>query len=195
MNRHGTARVLRGALAGAVTTTLALGFHVLGGGALPDGVAIAVSYGGAIWLAIMIGRRRLSLPVLGAGVTAAQLLLHTVFTVSTAGGALQGDGAHAGHGDGGVLTLVLHHDGQAMWWAHALAGLLTVAALHRGERILQRLAELTAVVVRAVLRFAGIAAVPLRRPRRLVFAAHVPALATGRLATVTARRGPPVFVI
>jgi len=193
MHRRGLARGLRGLAAGSLTTTLALAFHLAGGGAQPSAVAIAGSFGGAIWLSIMIGRRRLSIPFLVVAVGASQVLLHTIFSVSTAGGALEGDAAHAGHGT--PLELALGHGGHAMWWAHALAGIVTVLALARGERILRRLAELAAVAVRALLRVVLVVAVapaatePARvAPRRQVLRAD-------RRGVVAALRGPPASLV
>lgn len=193
MNRRGLARALRGALAGSLTTTLALAFHLLGGGALPSAVAIAGSFGGAIWLSIMIGRRRLSLPLLIAAIAVSQVLLHTIFSASTADGSI-GGAAHAGHGDD-PLHLILDHGGHAMWWAHALAGVITVVVLHRGERILQRLAELTGLVVRAVLRIALVVASAPAVGRMPGAARRIAILRPEHRGAVAAHRGPPALVI
>ncbi len=191
MSRRGIARGLRGAVAGSVTTTLALAFHLLGGGTMPSAIAILGSVGGTIWISIMIGRRRISLPLLVAAVAASQILLHTIFTVSTADGSLDGTGAHAGHGSGDALHLLVGHDGHAMWWAHALAGLITVLALHRGERILLRLAELTAVVIRTILRIALVAPVSPSARRTPTAGRPVPPRLARHRGTVAVLRGPP----
>jgi len=192
MHRRGLARGLRGAIAGALTTTLALAFHVIGGGEAPGVVAVVGSFLGAIWLSILIGRRRRSLPFLTAAVAVSQLLLHTVFAAATATGSVSG----GGHADHGAMRFVLGHDGQAMWWAHALAGVLTVAMLHRGERLLVGIAALAALVARAVLRLASLAT-PATPARRLPAAPRpVPLPLAERRTAVTVLRGPPAaFVI
>jgi len=187
MHRRGLARGLRGAIAGTVTTTLALAFHVIGGGAVPSSIAIVGSLLGAIWISILIGRRRHSLPFLTVAVGVSQLLLHTVFAASTAGGSVSG----GGHADHGAMQFVLGHGGQAMWWAHALAGVLTVAALHQGERILLGLAALTALVVRSVARLAGLVT-PVPGTRRLpATTPSIPLPLAERRSAVTVLRGPP----
>jgi len=189
MDRRGLARALRGTIAGSVTTTLALAFHLAGGGALPSALAVLGSFGGAIWVSILIGRRRRSLPLLIAGIAASQALLHTIFSASTAGAAIDGTG-HAGHG-AGPLQLVVDHDGSAMWWAHLVAGVLTVAALRRGEHILRRLAELARLVIGAILRIAFVVSVApsvrrLPRPSR-----RVAIVRSAHPGAVPALRGPP----
>lgn len=192
MHRRGLARGVRGLAAGSLTTFLALAFHVFGGGTMPGVAAIAGSLLATVWLSVMIGRRRASLPLLAAGVAAGQIVLHTVFTMSTASASISG-GNHSAHG---AIEFALGHAGHAMWWSHLAAGVLTVAALHRGEALLVRLGELARVAVRAITRLvdALVAAVPAAR----VPLASTPArpLASRRIGTVAVLRGPPAaFVI
>jgi hypothetical protein len=84
-----------------------------------------------------------------------------------------------------------------MWWAHALAALVTIAALRRGERASAHLLGVARIVV------VRLAIAPLDRARSVVPVAigrAIPPVAVTHervdarrdQATVSTRRGPPL---
>jgi len=188
--RRSPARALRGAAAGLLTTFLALLFHVLGGGAVPPSGAVALFALASVWISVLIGRRRPSLPLLVLAVAASQLVLHTAFQMTTGAAEALGADRHAGH-DGGVVILVAH-GGHAMWLAHLVAGALTIAAIHRGEAVLRRIAELVGIVARAVALLGPPPAPGRRSPRPCPAPPAARALSARPFGSVVVRRGPPV---
>lgn len=145
------ARALRGGLAASSATFVALMSHVAGGGEMPGLLGIVVPL--ALSLPICIAwSGRLSLAGLSASVVASQLFFHVLFTLGTPAGsrpALAGSGAHAGHE--GMTMSPSPAAGQAaemapadptMWLSHALAAVVTIVVLYRGELMLLRLREL-----------------------------------------------------
>ncbi len=86
-----------------------------------------------------------------------QVVLHTAFAMTTGSATVSGD-AHAGHSDD-LLVVSGVHGGHAMWQAHLAAGLLTIVAVRRGERVLVRLRELAGVAARLLDRLAAAAPV------------------------------------
>ncbi len=194
MRRPGPARALRGVAAGALTTFLALLFHVLGGGTAPGPLALSACLFAVVWVSVLIGRARPSLPLLVVAVGASQLVLHTAFAITT-GSATIASGGHAGHADG-PLVLAGVQGGHAMWPAHVAAGLLTVLAIRRGERVLVRLRELAGVAVRVLARLVAplvAPALPLARPVDRREAGALAPLAALGVGSVVVRRGPPAF--
>lgn len=82
-----------------------------------------------------------------------------------------------------------------MWVAHGIAAMITVLALHRGERLVQALVDLAFAVARWLSRAVVVAPVlPVApaRPRWTVLVA--PLRAEPRLAALR-RRGPPLPVV
>ncbi|ALJ19834.1 hypothetical protein AOA12_07905 [Microbacterium sp. No. 7] len=193
-------RVARAALAASIATFAALLSHVVAGGALPGPLGIAVPWVLSLAVCTMLAGRRLSLVRLSASVAVSQTLFHVLFVVGAADG-LPALGAHAHHSPV-VLAAAspsLVPADPAMWLGHAVAAVVTVAVLHRGER-----------TVLALLRAAAGLAAWLRR--RLLLLPAVPALApagmrrprdTGAVvvlrprlgADAVDRRGPPSLVV
>ncbi|OJX63857.1 MAG: hypothetical protein BGO95_06615 [Micrococcales bacterium 73-13] len=196
MRRPGSARALRGLIAGLLTSFLALLFHVLGGGETPDPLALALCAAAVVWVAMLLGRRAPSLPLLVAAVAVGQVMLHTAFAVATGGAILVGDD-HAGHGDG-LLGVVGAHAGGAMWGAHLAAGALTILVIRRGERALRVVAATTGTAVRRLVRalpaLAALAPVAPPRPVRTLLRPSPPAaLRVVGIGSAVVRRGPPVL--
>lgn len=193
MRRTASARGLRGVAAGALTTFLALLFHVLGGGAAPGALPVGLCLLATVWVSVLIGRRRPSLPLLVAAVTVSQLVLHTAFALATGSAAVVETGGHQGH-VGASLAVAHGHAGQSMWLAHAVAGVLTVAAIRRGEAMLRRIAKAAGIAVAALLRLALPLPAPLRRPARPAPVLAVASLPASRpFGSVVVRRGPPAL--
>jgi hypothetical protein len=174
------ARVLRLYVFSVIATVLALGSHVLAGGAPPELPVTAVAVLLTLVTAAGLSRRARGPIGLGLPLAALQLVLHEIF-MSAAG---QPAGHPAGHlHDAGGASI-------AMVSAHAAAVLVTALLLARGERLLDLvLGWLRPVPAPAV----GQDPPPsFRSPGRPVVAAAValrPALLLAAAPAV--RRGPP----
>ena len=195
------ARAVRGTVAAGTAVLIAGTAHTLsGGGAPPAWLMVGIAILAAPLCMLLVGRRA-SRRGLAAAVAAAQLALHAAFaavgsaaptapTAPTAGGAHDAMAAHAAHTH--LLPFLtntasaLDPAASLMTLGHAVAALITFAALAWGERLL-------AAVARGILRVLRPARAP--RPAR---PASAPALFLPRhtaaealfLHSVT-RRGPP----
>lgn len=184
-------RVLRGALVASVATLLAATSHTLGGAAAPAPLLIALIAALATPVAAALVGPRPHLGRLAAAVALSQVAFHAAFLLL---GSPTGDRVTAAHAHGQLDPALIAArpavvEGLAMYVAHAIAALLTVALLWRGERAVR--AILGAVL--AVLRRAVTARIRPRtaaRTRPAARAAHLrPALLPGSLT----RRGPPAL--
>ncbi|UOR02844.1 hypothetical protein MUN77_05910 [Leucobacter allii] len=187
-------RAARGASGALVATLLAAASHGLAGGAI-TWLAVAATALLALPLCTALAGRVGSLWRLVVGVGAAQFVYHWSFaglgTGTAAGGAAEALPAHAAH----LAALqrftpaAVPADG-AMWLGHALAAVLTVALLHRGEQAVLSLARL---VLRALPR-----SFPRLAPRHSSAAAAVPPapehaeLRERWLGVSLTHRGPPL---
>lgn len=135
-----TVRLRRGLTAAAVSTLLALVFHLLAGGAMPGVVGIAAPLALTSLVGMSAGGRRPRLLGLLATTTAAQGLFHLLFSFDASVGGV----GHAGHGAAAAGSMADHAamsaghaamtSGQGwMWQAHLIAAVLTAVTLHRGE--------------------------------------------------------------
>ena len=191
----------RGAVSAAVATFTALAFHVLAGAPLPGAVGILVPFVLSVLVSVALIGRRLSLPRLAVTVTVSQVLFHVLFVLGTPVGssphALHG---HANHDPlavaaalGGVTASPIDmHAGVGMWVSHAVAAIVTVAALHRGESVLRMLLRL---LFRTCASWSSPAPAPVTveghgapTPRPIAVADALVQL----VSTVAVRRGPPV---
>lgn len=191
---------MRGALAGSVTTFLALAFHVFGGGAVPDAVAIVGSLLAAIWICTMLAGRRMRAWLLAVAIAAAQVVLHTVFSIATATAApapAASGHAHgpamAGDGHGDAVIGAITHAGHAMWAAHVAAGVVTVLGILFGDRVLTGIVGLGSRIVARVL-VAVLAPTPVASTRVPLPVAPIILTLADRAVSLVARRGPPAFV-
>ena len=190
-------RAVRGALAGSLTTFLALAFHVFGGGAVPDAAAIVGSLLAAVWICTMLAGRRLRALLLVVAISVAQLVLHTVFSMATATAVVvpadAGAHQHGAYQHSDTVIGAITHAGHAMWAAHAAAGAVTVLGILFGDRVLAGLSELGSRVV-ARLLVAVLSPSPVSAARvPLPVAPSILALAD-RACSLVARRGPPAFI-
>lgn len=200
MRRHerGT-RVARGAVAAAVATFVALLSHVTAGGAMPGAVGIIVPLALSFVACTALAGRRLSAIRLAIGVAVSQGLFHTLFVLGSyqpglAGGHVHGAAAAMPALGADSLTMSMTPDA-TMWGGHLVAAALTTVALHRGERTVAHLRELTVRLgawLRARVHILTIAPGPT--PARRVLAevvADVRAVSV-LLAATARRRGPPL---
>jgi hypothetical protein len=199
MRASRASRVTRGTTGAAVATFVALLSHVSAGGQVPGWLGIAVPLVLSVFVCTLLAGRRLSMWRLGVSVALSQFLFHVLFVVGTvsAGGVATG-GHHHGPPvllDAAPVSAAITGDA-LMWAMHAVAAVVTVAALHRGERVLARLGEIAGELSRWVRRrLVLVVIVPAPRPVRRVGARFFLVRTPGRrafLAGVT-RRGPPLL--
>lgn len=200
-------RVARAAAAATLATFVALLSHSIAGGARPDAGGLLLVWALALVIATVLIGRRLSLVRLAVVVGLAQVGFHLFFVVCAPGvssgraDAVHGHAAHA-HMPPQASTAGVETAASAsaaafsdiwMWTAHLVAALMTVAVLHRGERIvvtLLRQAERLACRIERAIAPVSVQPLPVRQRMRMPDAVVIPLV--GRpLVAVAARRGPP----
>ncbi|NQX34896.1 hypothetical protein [Herbiconiux sp. VKM Ac-2851] len=149
-----TTRAARGLAAAAIALFLAALSHVAAGGGAPGQAGAALAAAFAALVCVGLAGRRLSVPRLAIAVLISQFAFHLLFGVgSGTGSGLAVATAH--HHGRAVSTLVpdalqsslaatpAHaHDSGWMWVSHAVAAVLTVLVLARGELAARRLLAL-----------------------------------------------------
>ncbi|WP_423923190.1 hypothetical protein ACPEEZ_04375 [Frigoribacterium sp. 2-23] len=191
------ARFARGWFVAVASVIVASVSHVCGGGMDPGDLGVVLSLAFAVPLCIALSGRRLSIVRLAVSVALSQVVFHLLFSLGASTG---GVGATGGHHEAlvvtadGTATTVMDMPTAAMTIAHAVAAVLTIAALHRGDVALQALARLAggrltvARLLLAVVRPGDDG----RRARPVVVRrvdAHV-----FRFLTARPHRGPPRLV-
>ncbi|MFB2557213.1 hypothetical protein [Herbiconiux liangxiaofengii] len=153
-----TTRVVRGLSAAAVAVFLAAFSHVVAGGGAPGQAGAALALAFSALVCIGLSGRTLSVPRLAGAVLISQFAFHLLFEV----GSGEGSGLtvavqhHQGHslttlvpdavtGSADQLATVASHSHLAglMWISHAVAAVVTIALLARGELVLRRLLALS----------------------------------------------------
>lgn len=186
-------RMTRGVLAAAVSTFAAAFSHGVASGEAPSIVALAVASVLAVAVCVALASR--ATPArLTVAVVASQAAFHGLFVAlpDTSGTATQ-----SGHHGMVVLTadVVTHTHGSvgvAMWLSHAAAAIVTIAALHHGERLLLVFGNTLGLVFRAVI--AALCAVSTSTPATTVPSwLPVPQGSTALLPFSANRRGPPLL--
>lgn len=151
------ARAGRGVAAAAVATFLATVSHASVGSQLPPALNVGIALFLAAPVCVLLAGRATSWWRLSAAVAFSQALFHGILTLD-----LRGDGVAAGGGHhGGAAALfdatAIHgaaaHASHSPWmWAvHALAAVVTIVALGRGERVVQAIARFV-IAALSVLR-------------------------------------------
>ncbi|MFC0673638.1 hypothetical protein [Brachybacterium hainanense] len=209
-------RLVRGALAATLATSIALLGHVLGGGDVPGWMGIALPWWLSITLCTTLAGARFSAPRLLAAISGSQLLFHLLFVVGApSSGAVTlsdapgmhlhlgvGSAAAAAAQTGAPATSMTHlahsaHLSGPMLLAHLLAAAGTAAMIHRGEAVLLRAIGLALSAAEALLRRRGPRAArlvsPPARPRPVPPIAHLPRRRRALLRPLT-RRGPPLLL-
>ncbi|WP_110589614.1 hypothetical protein [Microbacterium suaedae] len=203
MQRSRSLHVVRGATASSVATFIALLSHIGGGGALPGPLGIVVPWVLSFTVCTLLAGRKLSLWRLAISVGISQMLFHVLFvlgTVDTSGAASTG---HQHHGtialptvEGSAATAIMAD--ASMWMSHAIAALITVGILHRGEREVRRALALMRDIARILARrVRALVTLPVEvdAPRL-----HLGTLVLGTrshqvLLAAVRRRGPPLLSI
>ncbi|GAA4519554.1 hypothetical protein GCM10023160_03510 [Brachybacterium paraconglomeratum] len=95
-------RLLRGGMAASLATLVALGGHLVGGGAMPSWLGVALPWWLAVTVCTVLAGSRFSLPRMGVAVLSSQALFHGLFTAGTPGDPsitlVAPPGSHLGHG-------------------------------------------------------------------------------------------------
>lgn len=164
---------------------------------MPGALGIVVPWVFSFMICVLLAGRSLSLIRLGLSVAVSQFLFHTLFVLGT----ITPSGSSTPHVHGAPLVLppatgipeAVTADA-SMWLGHGLAALLTIVALHRGERLILALRDLAVQLVawlrRRVDRVLVLPALPSANGLRGRFAA---ARADGLLLLATLRgRAPPL---
>ncbi|WP_129788116.1 hypothetical protein [Promicromonospora panici] len=199
-------RALRGGLAASSATFVALASHLAGGGQMPGLLGIVVPLALSLPVSMAWAGRRLSLLGLSASVVASQLFFHVLFMLGTPvrpAQASSGSGAHAGH-QGMVVptsaetagqTTEMAHTDATMWVWHAVAAVVTIVVLYRGELMLLRLRDLAVRTAAWLLRGRAVvedAGSFVRPALPSVVAATFRPLHPDPQLSPLRRRGPPV---
>lgn len=78
-------RLVRGGIAASLVTLLALGGHLVGGGAMPSWLGVAVPWWLSVTVCTVLAGARFSLGRMGIAVLSSQALFHGLFTLGTPG--------------------------------------------------------------------------------------------------------------
>lgn len=207
-------RTLRGSVTAVIAVFLAAVSHAAGGSAAPGSVGVAVALAFAIVICIALAGAKLSLFRLTVSVALSQLLFHFLFSLGGVSGTVAPTVAEQHHGSSGLTTAALlipalpasnatptllgatAHDGHGDGWmllAHAVAAVVTIAALHRGEAAVRAIMRLAASPFYAAVRastqrtpwYGGAARIRIVATRDFI-----PVAATAVLSSLR-HRGPP----
>lgn len=192
-------RTVRGLIAALVATFVASVSHSTADGALAPAIGMVLALLFAAPVCIALAGRRLSWIRLSVAVVLSQFVFHGLLLIgvgSGSGSATTGLGGHL-HGAGlaaalGTTTVDAGHAlhlQPAMWVAHAIAAVLTVLALGRGEQTLRALVALTGWAL--IARLLTAAPAPVHRIPSAPRAALAVLRSLFALTAVT-RRGPPL---
>lgn len=185
-------RAGRGMAAAAVATFVATLSHAAVSAERPPFVNIVLALCLAAPLCVMLAGRAMSWTRLSLAVVLSQALFHALLVLD-----LQGGFVPAGHhATTSLLSAAGGHSASAhasespwMWAAHAVAALVTVVALGRGERAVQVIARFFVAVLSVLRPFRGLS------PRTdAVLSAPAPLLLTTAMTVLSSmrHRGPPL---
>lgn len=146
---------MRGFAASSVAIFTALAGHVTSGGLMPGMLGIVVPWVLSFMVCVLLAGKKLSVLRLSASVAISQFLFHVLFVL----GAITPTAAMSGHQHGAHLVLsdstgvaAAIAAGGMMWFGHAIAALVTIVALHRGEHLLLGLRDLAQRSIRWLRR-------------------------------------------
>ncbi|WP_054145320.1 hypothetical protein [Frigoribacterium sp. RIT-PI-h] len=195
-------RFARGWLTAGASTLVAAFSHVAGGGMQPGVLGVVLALAVAVPVAIARAGVHLSPGRLAGAAALSQVAFHLLFSLGAEGGG--GASATGGHhsalvistaADGsasGAVAGAMVMGGPTMWLAHALAAVVTIVALRRGEGAAWSLVRLAVrgLTVARLLTAGHRPEVPVvRRPPTPT---GVPPRPPGRRhLTARPRRGPP----
>ena len=137
------ARVARGFLVAVFSVFVAMLSHLAGGGSLPGAVGLGIAIAFATLASVAVVGKRLNPLRLTLAVAVSQFAFHLLFSVGSSPTAQFSQAGH--HGAVSMITgpasdgTQMNHDDAAMWASHAVAAVLTIAFLWRGERAVWKL--------------------------------------------------------
>lgn len=202
MERSRSRHAVRGVVAATVATLVALLSHVLAGGEIPGWLGILTPWVLSLPVCVGLARWSLSLGRLSVSVAVSQFFFHTLFVLGASGGSgmvVTANSGHAGHGFELVAASTAAapaSDSAVMWVWHAIAAVVTIAAVHRGEQAVHRIGRVAArvaawVAVRILPGSLTPVAVTVARFPAAVFSAAP--LASHFELSPLLRRGPPAL--
>jgi len=156
------ARVVRGTAAALFATFAAALSHTIGGAAAPSMFVVLVGGTFALLVCVLLAGRRITAVGVTLSVIVSQLGYHALFTLApstvtatvASGGAAEPGSWHSHDtvelASSGAATAAHAHGDSAMWVAHAVAALATVAAILFAERATR--AAIGALAVRILAR-------------------------------------------
>lgn len=140
-------RAVKGTVIAVASTVVAATSHILAGGNIPTPVALLVTTIIALPLVVLLLSRRLGIVGMTAAVGFTQALFHTIFVYAGtgyrpgSGDPLPAHAAHMGMAEKFVPTAQVGSSADlTMWFGHAVATVLTVWLIRRGEVALKRIA-------------------------------------------------------
>lgn len=194
------ARAGKAVLVAVFSTAIALISHVLAGGTTPGVAGILAPLAFSVLVCLPLSGRVLSLPRLVISVLTSQLLFHWLFVLGAPGSTALVPGAPAGHHlqtvtvvhTGMVMTPPMDHAAASMWIGHAIAAMITVLLIRRGEKALVRVRQLAAALVRTLFpQLAQPDAARIARPRLAAVCRDQRPSPLPVFGTAMSRRGPP----
>ncbi len=191
-------RTARGAFGALVATMLAATSHALAGGAVTP-IAVVATTLFALPLCVLLAGRVGSLWRLSIAVVVAQFVYHWSFSglglatslSSPSGEPVSPHAAHLGMLPPSLFTpeaTTAYSADAWMWAAHALAAILTITLMHRGERAVLHLVRVLRGAV--PVRVPSVVRLPERRAILEIFTA-LPSRAEPVFLSAISYRGPP----
>ena len=191
-------RTVRGLIAALVATFVASVSHSTADGTPAPLIGMVLALLFAAPVCIALAGRTMSWIRLSLAVGLSQFAFHGLLLIGVGSGSGSVTAGLGGHLHGAELAGALGstavgpghalHLQPAMWIAHAIAAVLTVLALGRGEQTLRALLELTGWTL--VARLLTSPPMPAHRVPAAP-SALAPVLRSGFVLTVVSRRGPP----
>lgn len=191
---HRGIRALRGVSAAALATFTALIGHVAGGGDVPGWLGILAPLVLSVAAAVLLVGSRLSLVRLTIVVAFSQAMFHLLFVLGAPSGAASGGHHHAPVAPSLPVVVGDSHLEPAMWAGHALAVVVTVAALYRGEVLLGVILRLGRMLASVIARIFLPPLAPAAPARTVSAVAPVTFAVLARLVAAAPRRGPPALL-
>ncbi|MBF4635756.1 hypothetical protein ITJ38_15185 [Agreia pratensis] len=195
------ARVARGFLVAALSVFVAMFSHAVAGGSAPGAVGFGLALTFATLVSIAMAGRRVKLVRMAASVVVSQFAFHLLFSV---GASTSSQFHQAGHHGvvsvttGAASSVPMGHSDASMWASHAVAAVLTIAFLWRGERAVWRVLA-TASRRLFVVLIGAFVVVPVRTTQAALAAvpASVRALRDdlGVVLSALRHRGPPTAAL
>lgn len=153
------ARLARGWVTAVVSVVVAAVSHVAGGGALPGslGAVLALTFAGLA--SVALAGKTLSRLRLSASVMVSQFAFHALFGLGAGSAPMSMNDPGSGHQHGTMMVGMTAPAGSpqamnvdtSMWLAHAVAAVITIVLLRRGERAFWALLALARTALVAVL--------------------------------------------